>query len=110
MKPKSLWQRFREDRPGHRFQNLYRRRRDGKSGRFPAKRIFNVVGAIGLLVVGLILLPAPGPGWLVIVVALGLMACEFLAFARCLDSAEVHVRSWLSARRRPKLQPSSRAN
>ena len=103
---KSLWQRFREDRPGQRFQNLHDQRRNEKTGRFSAKRIFNTAGGIGLVVVGIILLPAPGPGWVVIALGLGVMAGEFRAVARFLDFAETQIRSWLPSKRR-KVAPLS---
>jgi uncharacterized protein (TIGR02611 family) len=42
-----------------------------------------VVGIVGLavLVLGVVMLPAPGPGWVVIFAGLGILATEF-AFAR----------------------------
>ena len=103
---KSLWQRFREDRPGQRFQDLHHQRRSAKTGRFPAERIVNAAGGIGLVVVGIILLPLPGPGWVVIAMGVGLMASEFLAVARFLDFAEVQIRNWLPSKRR-KVAPLS---
>ncbi len=41
---------------------------------------------------GLFLVPAPGPGWVVIFVGLGMLAAEFLLLARFLDWAEVKSR------------------
>lgn len=96
---KSLWRKFRADRPGQRFQNLYHRRRNEETGRFPAERLLNAGAGIALIVVGLILVPAPGPGWLIAAVGCGLVASEFLFAARFLDSAEVKIRSWLPAKK-----------
>lgn len=92
---KSLWKKFRADSPGKRFENLYRRRRNEETGRFSAERIVNAGAGIALIVVGLILIPAPGPGWLIVAVGCGLIGSEFLFAARLLDSAEMKIRSWL---------------
>jgi uncharacterized protein (TIGR02611 family) len=54
------------------------------------------IGVIGLLivVVGAILLPLPGPGWLIIFLGLGLWATEFRWAARLLARARRFVSSW----------------
>jgi hypothetical protein len=92
---KTDWQRFREDRPGRRFQNLHLRRRNGKSPRYPAERIVNSAGGIGLVAVGVVLVPAPGPGWVIVAIGFGVLASEFLSVARLLDCAELQARRWL---------------
>jgi hypothetical protein len=50
--------------------------------------------AWGLLVVvgGIIAVPAPGPGWLIILLGLGVIAGESLLFARWIDQVEVSLR------------------
>lgn len=54
------------------------------------------IGVVGLAVVvlGVVLLPAPGPGWLVIFAGLGLWSTEFEWAHRLLDFAKSHVRRW----------------
>jgi hypothetical protein len=99
---KALWKKFRADRPGERFQNLYHRRCGQKAGRSPAQCAICAVGGIGLVLVGLILVPAPGPGWLIVAIGCGVLASEFLVFARGCDAVEVKVRTWLAAWRSPK--------
>jgi hypothetical protein len=45
-----------------------------------------------VVVGGLIAVPGPGPGWLVILLGLGMVAGESLFFARLFDWAEVKLR------------------
>lgn len=52
-----------------------------------------VVGT-GIVVLGIILLPAPGPGWLIIFAGLGVLASEFEWAHRLLQFARKHVRRW----------------
>jgi uncharacterized protein (TIGR02611 family) len=45
-------------------------------------------------VVGLIMVPAPGPGWLVVFLGLVILASEFEFAQRMLDFARHHVGRW----------------
>ena len=47
------------------------------------------------MVGGLIAVPGPGPGWLIILLGLGIIAGESLFFARLFDGAEVKLRRLL---------------
>lgn len=80
------------DRPG-RLRRLHRRVRT-QPGLSHAYRV--VVGVLGgaIVLVGLALLPLPGPGWLVIFLGLGLLATEFVWAQRLLQYARARVRSW----------------
>ena len=55
-----------------------------------------VVGVVGTLVIltGVVLLPLPGPGWLVIFLGLGILSSEFEWAARLLDFAKAKVFAW----------------
>jgi hypothetical protein len=44
------------------------------------------------MVVGFIAVPGPGPGWLIILLGMGIVAGESLFFARLFDRAEVNLR------------------
>lgn len=44
------------------------------------------------MAVGIVAVPAPGPGWLIFFLGLGLIAGEFLPVARFMDWAEVRLR------------------
>jgi uncharacterized protein (TIGR02611 family) len=54
------------------------------------------IAILGLLIVvaGVILLPLPGPGWLIIFVGLGVWAMEFAWAERLLSRARRFVRRW----------------
>ncbi len=68
------------------------------------KRI--TVGIIGgvVLVVGIIAIPYPGPGWLIVFAGLGILATEFEWARRALDFAKGKYDAWQSWL---KLQPKS---
>ena len=55
-----------------------------------------VVGVVGVVVVavGIVLLPAPGPGWVIIFLGIGILASEFEKAQRLLDWAKDTVGSW----------------
>jgi uncharacterized protein (TIGR02611 family) len=55
-----------------------------------------VVGVLGAAIVllGIVLLPAPGPGWAVIFVGLAVLASEFEWAQRLLAFAKRHVHRW----------------
>lgn len=50
-----------------------------------AKRILKIVFGFTLLAIGIIMIVTPGPGWLVIALALGVLAAEFVWARRLLD-------------------------
>jgi uncharacterized protein (TIGR02611 family) len=49
------------------------------------RRIFRIVAGFTLLLVGVVMLVTPGPGWLVILLGLGLLAAEFVWARRLMD-------------------------
>src|SRR5215470_13191097 len=49
------------------------------------RRIFRVVAGFTLLGAGVVMLITPGPGWLVILLGLGLLAAEFVWARRLMD-------------------------
>jgi uncharacterized protein (TIGR02611 family) len=49
------------------------------------RRVFRVVAGFTLLLAGAVMLVTPGPGWLVIVLGLGLLAAEFVWARRLMD-------------------------
>ena len=87
---RKLWRRLIDGKPGSRFQERYLRRRQTPSGRL-RKCLVIVAGAL-LVIVGIILLPAPGPGALIMLAGATLIAQESLAAARVLDRVELRLR------------------
>jgi len=87
---KSAWHRLKEAEPGHRFQQEYEHHREAKRGKF--SRVISVGVGLLIVAVGIVGLPAPGPGFLVIAFGGALLARESHAVARALDWAEVQLR------------------
>ena len=56
------------------------------------RKILIIGGGVVIILVGMFLLPAPGPGMLVVVIGAALTAQESFFVARALDSAEVSLR------------------
>jgi tellurite resistance protein TerC len=49
------------------------------------RRIFRIVSGFTLLAAGVVMLVTPGPGWVVILLGLGLLAAEFVWARRLMD-------------------------
>jgi uncharacterized protein (TIGR02611 family) len=49
------------------------------------RRFSRIVGGFTLLLIGIVMLVTPGPGWLVIFLGLGLLAAEFVWAKRLMD-------------------------
>lgn len=83
---KAQWRDVTTAKPGRRFQNRYY----GRAGRRCSalvRPLYLTLGA-ALLIIGLILMPAPGPGTLVTFIGAGMLADESLLAARAFDAAE----------------------
>lgn len=76
-------------RPSH----LRDRIRAHGTARLVYRSVIGVVGAL-VIVVGALLLPLPGPGWLVIFLGLGLLASEFPWAEQALHHVRRRVRAW----------------
>ncbi|MFZ3331589.1 MAG: PGPGW domain-containing protein [Candidatus Acidiferrales bacterium] len=50
-----------------------------------AKRFLKILFGFTLLVLGILMIVTPGPGWLTIMLALGVLAAEFVWARRLLD-------------------------
>ena len=49
------------------------------------RRLSRIVGGFTLLLVGIVMIVTPGPGWIVILLGLGLLAAEFVWARRLMD-------------------------
>ena len=67
--------------------------RSTRAGRITLKVAAAVVGG-AVIAVGIVLLPLPGPGWLIIFAGLGILASEYEWAARLLRFAKDKVSSW----------------
>ncbi len=77
--------------------------RSTPGGRLAWRVGVSVVGVV-LIVGGIVLLPLPGPGWLIIFAGLGVLSTEFEWAARLLRFARARVSAWtewVATRSRP---------
>jgi hypothetical protein len=91
-KAKDTWRRFKHSKPGHRFQDHHRYQQGYRRSKSYLRGFFSIVGGLLVVLGGLIAVPGPGPGWLIILLGLGMVARESLFSARLLDRAEVYLR------------------
>ena len=96
---KQSWRLFEASRPGHRFQERYRRQQASEGGWRDPRRLFFVVGGLLIAIVSLVAGVLPGPGTLTFFLGLGMIAGEFYPVARLLDWAEVKLRKAAQAGR-----------
>jgi Flp pilus assembly protein TadB len=89
---KESWRLFKASKPGHRFQERYRRRQEKQRGWRDPRKLFYVIGGLIIALGSLILEVLPGPGTLMFFLGLGMIAGEFLPVARLLDWAEVQAK------------------
>jgi uncharacterized protein (TIGR02611 family) len=102
------WRLLESGKPGARFERYYLRHQGGRS---PVRKVASVVIGLVIIAAGIILLPAPGPGTLVVALGTAFLAGESLRVARGLDWLEPRLRKALAAakRRWEKSSPAARA-
>jgi uncharacterized protein (TIGR02611 family) len=69
--------------------------RSSRTGRIAWRIAITVLG-VAIIAAGIVLLPLPGPGWLIIFAGLGLLATEYEWAARLLRYARRMVSRWTS--------------
>jgi uncharacterized protein (TIGR02611 family) len=92
----TMLEQFKRGKPGHRFQSVYESQQ--KSRRPAWIRPVSLAAGAVVIAAGIVALPAPGPGFLVIGLGGTLMARESLVAARILDWIELRLRetwAWL---------------
>src|ERR671911_78061 len=85
------WREFKESKPGQRFKDRYRRRRQDEQGHILWRIFLITLGAV-IALGSLVLAPLPGPGWGTVFIGLMILAGELLPAARFLDWLEVRLR------------------
>jgi uncharacterized protein (TIGR02611 family) len=78
---------------GGRLGGLRARARATRVGRIVWRVAITVIG-VAVIALGIVLLPLPGPGWLIIFGGLGILSTEYVWAARLLAWARRHVRRW----------------
>ncbi len=84
------WRQFKQARPGQRFQDARRRRRQEKASG-AGSALFIALG-IALALLGVVALFFPGPGILFIAMGAALIARESMKMARAMDAIELRLR------------------
>jgi uncharacterized protein (TIGR02611 family) len=93
---KLQWRDLKCGRPGTRFKQRWRTHEQGRRSYF-AKPLYITAGLF-IFLVGLVMLPAPGPGCIVVFIGAAMMAEESFWVARLLDRIELRGRRlWVSA-------------
>ncbi|GII83892.1 hypothetical protein Ssi03_18820 [Sphaerisporangium siamense] len=64
-----------------------------RTGRMTLKIVIGVIGA-ALVIGGLLLVPLPGPGWLIVFAGLAILATEFAWAHRLLEFAKKTLSAW----------------
>lgn len=67
--------------------------RSNPTGRMALKTAVAIAGAL-VVALGIVLIPLPGPGWLLVIGGLGIWAVEFHWARRLLEFTRRHVQSW----------------
>ena len=93
----SSWRAFWRDEPGRRFTHRYQRLRGNGDGL--AGRVLRAVLGVVLVILGVIFMPLPGPGFVPLLAGAAVLAGLSAGLAGWLDRAEVRVRRWLGRRR-----------
>src|SRR5215212_2512882 len=87
---KAHWHELALAKQGNRFQQRYARRQ--RERRSAVSKWLTVGAGVGVSLLGIVMLPAPGPGMIVVVIGASLIAQESRTAARALDWTEVRVR------------------
>ena len=94
---KREWRALKHGTPGRRFQERHARAQRSRASRL--SRILRSLLGVLVAAAGIVLMPAPGPGWAVFILGLALVASDVRFVARALDWAELRARSaWHWAR------------
>jgi uncharacterized protein (TIGR02611 family) len=67
--------------------------RSTRTGRLTWQAVIGVLGGV-VLVIGIILIPFPGPGWLIVLAGLAILAAEFVWAQRLLLFTKGRLESW----------------
>jgi hypothetical protein len=92
---KKQWRELLDSPPGRRFRMRYERR--ARERKTPAARVAWSAFAVLLIAGGIVALPLPGPGMVVIAAGLALLAQESLTVAKLCDRAELAIRKRVSS-------------
>jgi uncharacterized protein (TIGR02611 family) len=76
-----------------RVVDFRQRVRATRTGRLVLQAVIGAVG-VAVVVIGIILIPLPGPGWLIVLAGLAILALEFVWAQRLLDFTRARLQAW----------------
>lgn len=100
---KKQWHLFLRSPPGRRFQEVHKRQKAKRGGASAGRKRGLVIAGIAICLLGVVALPLPGPGTLVLGGGLMILAAESIVVARVLDRAD-KARASLMAKMRQSCQ------
>jgi uncharacterized protein (TIGR02611 family) len=77
----------------HRLGGLRQRVRATRTGRVVLQTVVAIIGT-SVVIVGAILIPLPGPGWLIVLTGLAILAAEFMWARRLLTYTRDRLEGW----------------
>jgi uncharacterized protein (TIGR02611 family) len=75
------------------LQSVHHRVRSTRTGRLTLQIFIGLLGAI-VIAIGIILIPFPGPGWLIVIAGLAIWAIEFVWAQRLLGFTRTQLERW----------------
>ena len=87
------WHDIKEAPPGCRFKMMHEKRRRDRGNASKLQRWLMLPAGIALTLAGIFFLPAPGPGTIVLIIGLAMLASESIKVATLLDWVEVRLRA-----------------
>jgi uncharacterized protein (TIGR02611 family) len=96
------WQVFRRTAPGERFRRRYERMK--AMPRPTHERVARCICGVLVILVGIVLIPLPGPGWLIVGFGMTLLAQESRPLADFCDRVEMRARAIMARWRRWRVE------
>jgi uncharacterized protein (TIGR02611 family) len=82
-----------DETTAQKWRSVLQSARDHPSGRLVWKILIAILGGL-VVAVGAVLIPLPGPGWLIVLAGLGIWAVEFRWARRLLQFTRQKLRGW----------------
>ena len=76
-----------------RWGSAHERVRATRAGRLTLRIAIGIVGAL-VIVIGLVLVPLPGPGWLIVLAGLAILSLEFAWAQRLIHFTRTQLERW----------------
>ena len=91
---KANWGFLKKGKPGSRFLDCYHYKQELRHKYGPIYRRVDIGVGLATTTFGLIMVPAPGPGWIIVFCGFALLAGESKGVAKAMDRGEVKLRGF----------------